>query len=672
MKNLFNLLVTVVLGLSVVSCYDDSDIRGILNKHEESIAILDSLCSGMNGDINALKTLVSAVQNSDYITDVAPLIEDGKEIGYVVTFAKHGSVTIYYGSDGLNGTDGLAPIINVKQDEDGEYYWTINGEWLIDGDGAKVKVVGADGKDGNTPSLKIEDDYWHVSYDNGKTWNKLDKAAYGNDSVDSIFQKVYQQGEYVYFVLSNGTTYKVYAEAVAHEEQALDIIFDVPQGVKMVPDVPYIVNYQIVGSKGNTTVRTLIDGTQYMRVSLKQKSQTTGYLLIIIDDCFHSVDDPDRDTPYYSDLPDISEEEEYHSTLSVFVSVADENDNIVKALNINEGKISSVQDTYIVDPEGGELTVKVKANLDYKVSIPEECDWLTLVPEVKSDLRTDVVVFSVDNLNQSDRREAEINLVNDDGLILWSFVIAQFYEMCAECNQYPCRCCTECHKYPCKCCPECGQYLSCECYKNLITIDGDFSDWDALEPALMSVATCAPDPNWTALRTLKVYADEIFIHVYFEFAGDEIVDRESVPVHIYINEDNNTEDCGDYLWLGQGGQDYILEGFVFNSGDFCSYDPGFFAYDGTDLTIVTWTWQEILPYDSGIATGAGSGNKYEISILTEMMPGLELARTFGLGITILKEWDEIGVLPNTLISDDNPEGAAPMLQVRINRRVDTK
>ncbi|MBO5803816.1 MAG: hypothetical protein J6R25_01895, partial [Bacteroidales bacterium] len=33
-----------------------------------------------------------------------------------------------------------------------------------------------DGEDGITPQLKIEDDYWYVSYDNGITWERLGKA----------------------------------------------------------------------------------------------------------------------------------------------------------------------------------------------------------------------------------------------------------------------------------------------------------------------------------------------------------------------------------------------------------------------------------------------------------------------------------------------------------------
>jgi hypothetical protein len=108
------------------------------------------------------------------------------------------------------------PVIGVAQDIDGVYYWTLNGEWLLDDNGNKLPVSGKDGqngtngsngqdgtdgkdgqdgedgkdgadgqdgKDGITPQLKIEDGYWFISYDNGATWTQLDKAT-GEDGKD--------------------------------------------------------------------------------------------------------------------------------------------------------------------------------------------------------------------------------------------------------------------------------------------------------------------------------------------------------------------------------------------------------------------------------------------------------------------------------------------------------
>ena len=211
-------------------------------------------------------------------------------------------------------------------------------------------------------------------------------------------------------------------------------------------------------------------------------------------------------------------------------------------------------------------------------------------------------------------------------------------------------------------CPDCGEAMDdCTCgdFQAAITIDGDFADWAAVTPVS---ATCNPDAKYTALTTLKVYTDEMYIHIYFEFSEDEIVDLAWVPFHVYINADNNTEGCGDDQWIGQGGQDYLLEGAVI-AETFASYNPAFFSYAGVDPATVEWAWTEVLPEGSGVASGAGAGNKYELSIMKEMLPGVELASTFGLGVDIQQSWNSVGVLPNTAIADDNANGAVPMLQV---------
>ena len=212
-------------------------------------------------------------------------------------------------------------------------------------------------------------------------------------------------------------------------------------------------------------------------------------------------------------------------------------------------------------------------------------------------------------------------------------------------------------------CPDCGEAeedCTCGDFQAAIQIDGDFADWAAVTPL---TATCNPDAKYTALTTLKVYTDEMYIHIYFEFSDDEIVDRAWVPFHVYINADNNTEGCGDDQWIGQGGQDFLMEGAVLADDAFCSYNPGLFTYAGVDLTTVEWAWTDVLPEGSGIASGAGAGNKYELSIMKEMLPGVELASTFGLGVDIQQSWNSVGVLPNTAIADDNANGAVPMLQV---------
>ena len=78
------------------------------------------------------------------------------------------------------------------------------------------------GKDGITPLLKIEDDYWYVSYDEGKTWKKEGKAK-GEDG-DSMFQSVTVDDKFIYFTLADGTAFKLEKNTTNQNPEGDDII----------------------------------------------------------------------------------------------------------------------------------------------------------------------------------------------------------------------------------------------------------------------------------------------------------------------------------------------------------------------------------------------------------------------------------------------------------------
>ena len=230
----FLLSVVLATTLAFTSCkFDDSDIWNAINEHTESIKeheqrilALEELCKQMNTNIEALQTLVDALEKRDYITNISPIREDGVVIGYTISFANSDTITIYHGEDGkdgANGTDGkdgYTPQIGVLKDTDGIYYWTLDGEWLLDAKGNKIQANGVNGTDGTngsngtngtngvTPQLKIENDYWYVSYDNGATWVQLGKAT-GNDGLngingDSLFREVTIGDGFVIFTLNDG------------------------------------------------------------------------------------------------------------------------------------------------------------------------------------------------------------------------------------------------------------------------------------------------------------------------------------------------------------------------------------------------------------------------------------------------------------------------------------
>lgn len=160
-------------GLS--SCgddYDDSELRNDIGNLEDRVTALEEWQKSVNTDIRSLQSIVAALEDKDYVTAVTPL-EDGT--GYVISFLKSGNVTIRHGEKGERGDKGDTPVISVKQDTDGKYYWTVNGAWLLD-NGNKIPVTGEkgdkgdkgdNGNDGQTPHVGDNGNWWIGTTDTG-------------------------------------------------------------------------------------------------------------------------------------------------------------------------------------------------------------------------------------------------------------------------------------------------------------------------------------------------------------------------------------------------------------------------------------------------------------------------------------------------------------------------
>ena len=130
-------------------------------------------------------------------------LEDGKL--YVTydkgeTWTSLGTVAGADGEDGEDGADGKPGAgienINCSQTEDGEVMVTITFTdgtstvfFIPAGQEGKPGEDGEDGEDGVTPTLKLEDGYLYVSYDNGESWECLgyvngEDGKPGEDGVD--------------------------------------------------------------------------------------------------------------------------------------------------------------------------------------------------------------------------------------------------------------------------------------------------------------------------------------------------------------------------------------------------------------------------------------------------------------------------------------------------------
>lgn len=213
MKKILTLLAIVIAGAGC-SKFDDSAIWESIGELDHRVNQLEEICNHMNTNISSLQAIVQALESHDYIKNVVSLPNDN---GYIISFASGKDITIYHGKDGENGKDGATPLISIKQDTDGIYYWTVNGEWLLV-DGQKVNATGKDGADGQdgdngtdgiTPEFKIENGYWFISYDKGTSWTQLGKAT-GNDGQDGADGSSGQDGITPDFKIDNGYWYVSY------------------------------------------------------------------------------------------------------------------------------------------------------------------------------------------------------------------------------------------------------------------------------------------------------------------------------------------------------------------------------------------------------------------------------------------------------------------------------
>ena len=361
MKSL-RLTLGLALALVFAACntveYDDEWIKQGFADLEQRMTELETR---VNSNIASLTEIVTALQQGDYILSYAPYIEDRTQVGWQLNFAKSGSIIIYFGKDGKDGadgtpgtpgtdgspgkdgedgqngkdgrdgTDGHTPLISLRQDADGIWYWTLDGEWLLDEDGAKVKAVGTDGKDGKdgvdgkdgqdglnggrdgvdgkdgkdgvTPQLKIEEGYWFLSLDNGQTWSQVGKATGengkdgrdgidgkdgrdgvdGKDGVDgapgkdgdSLFKSVTEDDNYVYLTLADNTVITI------PKSSTLEVTFDPADNFSLPIGVPTDISYTVTSSLTPVKVQVVTSSDIRAKVTPANSNGLSGTISVV-------------------------------------------------------------------------------------------------------------------------------------------------------------------------------------------------------------------------------------------------------------------------------------------------------------------------------------------------------------------------------------------------------
>ena len=249
-------LAAVAMMMLPAACaddYDDSALWDKVNDHEERLAALEKWQEQTNQSIAAMQELLNT---TDMITGVSAVSEGGQTVGYTITFLHSDPITIYNGTpgadgeDGADGADGQTPQIGLAQAEDGNWYWTLNGELLTDAQGNPIRANGLDGADGAdgedgedgatgpegpqgndgtsapTPQILLgssitsgtiktdngqkDTDAWYLSVDGGATWYRVSgKDGTNGDAWFSDEPK--KEGNYYVFTLTDQSTFRVAA-----------------------------------------------------------------------------------------------------------------------------------------------------------------------------------------------------------------------------------------------------------------------------------------------------------------------------------------------------------------------------------------------------------------------------------------------------------------------------
>lgn len=241
-------LTIVVCAAAFEACqYDDSELWQSVDDLTQRVEAIESSVGAINSQIETIGDCLDALSAGKVIMKVTPT-----ETGYDLTMSDGSVISISNGrdgekgdpgdkgepgaagQDGQNGADGHTPVIGVRQAGDGLYYWTVDGEWLLDAQGNQVLAegrngeTGAAGEAGHTPVIGAAKDddgayYWTVDGE----WlvdaqgNKIKASA--EETPESLFASVVENDKEVVITLTSGTVItlpKLTGAAIAWVDEA--------------------------------------------------------------------------------------------------------------------------------------------------------------------------------------------------------------------------------------------------------------------------------------------------------------------------------------------------------------------------------------------------------------------------------------------------------------------
>lgn len=217
-------------------------------------------------------------------------------------------------------------------------------------------------------------------------------------------------------------------------------------------------------------------------------------------------------------------------------------------------------------------------------------------------------------------------------------------------------------------------------YVQIIKVDDNsLADWNNVPAEYLATTTHVEGASMDGLKSVKVYADELYINLLVEVNDEVVTDRAWTPFHVYINADNNaaTGGFGDQ-WITPD-VDVMLETAIFADG-VAQYNPAVFKWWGADgESGWLWTdpenpgtadngWGAVVPEGSmPIGVAQMVDGKIEIQLLWELIPANWAGDKFTVGFDIQQSWESCGILPNAADDETGSEVLAEKLEVTFNK-----
>lgn len=364
-KNFFSSVAAAVLVL-VSGCAKDQELYDKVNGLDERVSSLEKTVNELNKiTIPGMQAIVASIQGKIYVSSVTRGTD-----GYTITFSDGTVAEIADGEDGEKGDKGDTPAISVTEVE-GEFYWAVDGEPLLDKDGKKIPVHSA------VPQLRISEGKWQISYDEGTTWADVEVLGNPGGSTISI-----EDGDTTVTFIINGEPYTI------QKELPFYLVFNARKDLGIPTGEEFMYEYSIAGAaEGDEIEVDILNSTAgwEARVITLPKGETPGYIGV---------------------------KHNENATGKVFVYASNGRGKTdIKSLVFEEGVMTASIDVKPVVAAGGEVTVSVTSNMEYELYVDKTQKWISIAPETKA-ASTYVHTLVCEANTTGEFRSAEVDVIN--------------------------------------------------------------------------------------------------------------------------------------------------------------------------------------------------------------------------------------------------------------------